>query len=79
MGCIGVYLPFTVGFALTLTEGLKVGLIVGAASDSRALSASTRKNTVMIMFLPVCKERVNDMMNRCRTKVRRLETLQISL
>lgn len=53
VGCVGVYLPFTVGFDV----GFKVGFNVGAASESRALSASTRKNTVMIMFLPICNKR----------------------
>ena len=55
VGCVGVYLPFTVGFdeVVGITEGLKVE----ADSESRALSASTRKNTVMIMFLPICNKR----------------------
>ena len=53
LGCLRVHLPFTEGFVV----GFKEGFNVGAASESRTLSASTRKNTVMIMFLPICNKR----------------------
>lgn len=52
LGCLSVHLPFTEG----LDVGFKEGFNVAAASESRALSASTRKNTVMIMFLPICNK-----------------------
>lgn len=52
LGCLSVHLPFTEGFIV----GFKEGLTVGAASESKALSASTRKNTLMIMSLPICNK-----------------------
>jgi hypothetical protein len=56
LGCLSVHLPFTEGF-IVVVVGFKEGLGEVAASESRALSASTRKNTVMIMFLPICNKR----------------------
>jgi hypothetical protein len=56
--CLRVHLPFTEGLIVGVIVGFKEGLSVEPASESRALSASTRKNTVMIMFLPIEKEKI---------------------